>query len=64
MFTPKARIRQARPIRRHVVRPLSITREPYREPLTPGLRAPPDAGECIGFHHEFIRGYDDEENAD
>lgn len=64
MFTPKARIRVHRPIRRRIVKDLPITREPYREPLTPGLREPRDAGECIGFHHEFIRGSDDEENAD
>jgi hypothetical protein len=43
------RQRVFRPVRWHVVKGLSITREPPNEPLTPGLR-PKDSN---GYHEEF-----------
>lgn len=55
-------VAKPKPIRRRIVKRLPIPRAlpPDYEPLTPGLRHPKDAGECIGFHAPFIEDGDDE----
>jgi hypothetical protein len=53
--------RKAEPIRRRVVKSLPFTREPPREPLTPGLRSGrSDYHEPMGFWPEPLKDDDDE----
>jgi len=54
-------MREFRPIRRRVVKLLPITREPPREPLTPGLRSERSTyHEPMGFWPEPLKDDDDE----
>lgn len=66
MFTPRAFVRSAKPVRRRTLKQLSIARALDRDhvPLTPGLRPRPDHGEVPGFHQPFVRGGDDDETTD
>ena len=55
-------MRVFRPINRRVVKQLTITREPPREPLTPGLRPKEyQHHEPIGFWH-FPKKEDDDDD--
>lgn len=54
--------RKARPIRRHIVKPLPIPRVTVtdEQPLTPGLRRR-EYTNAIGFHVDYICAPDDDE---
>jgi hypothetical protein len=52
--------RHPRPIRRHIVKYLSIPRPVRDEPMSPGLRKD-EPKDCIGFHHRIIADDDEDE---